>query len=76
MRKFALLFVVFLFSFLMNTHLNAQSVGIGTTQFIPNSKSILELQGNGLGLLIPRMTWAQRPQSLDASHNGPVRARL
>lgn len=51
---------------------NAQSVGIGSNSFTPDTKSILEIQGTGLGMLIPRMTWANRPAGLGASQDGLV----
>ena len=38
----------------------AQSVGIGGNNFIPNPSSILELQHDSKGLLIPRLTTNQR----------------
>jgi hypothetical protein len=43
---------------LQNQMLAAQSIGIGTTT--PNSSSVLDLTSTSKGLLIPRMTSAQR----------------
>jgi hypothetical protein len=47
---------------LFNTLVNAQNnVGIGTTT--PNSSAVLDITATGKGLLIPRMTLANRPAS-------------
>jgi hypothetical protein len=39
----------------------SQSVGIGSTSFTPDPSSMLEVQATGKGILIPRMTWANKP---------------
>lgn len=52
----ALLTALILFS----TNTFSQSVGIGATSFTPNASSILEIQSTNKGMLIPRMTEAQR----------------
>jgi len=54
-NKTLLIFILSLFSALVNAQNN---VGIGTTT--PNAKAILELNANDKGLLIPRITAAQR----------------
>lgn len=41
-------------------HVMAQGVGIGTTTFSPVSDALLELRSTTSGLLMPRMTMAQR----------------
>ena len=51
---------------------HAQNVGIGSSSFVPNSKSILELQATGKGLLIPRMTLANRPSSMSSTETGMI----
>lgn len=38
----------------------AQGVGIGTSDFVPTSDAVLELRSTTSGLLMPRMTQAQR----------------
>ncbi len=44
----------------ISTEVFSQSVGIGSTTFTPNASSILEIQSTAKGMLIPRMTLAQR----------------
>ena len=39
---------------------NAQSVGIGSTAFTPDASSVLEIQSTDKGMLIPRMSNAER----------------
>jgi hypothetical protein len=51
---------------------NGQSVGISSTDFIPDASSILEVRTTSKGLLIPRMTQAQR----DAINNGTFASGL
>ena len=51
-------YLLILSVFMVFTMSAQQGVGIGTT--MPNSKSILELSSTAKGLLIPRMTSAQR----------------
>ncbi|MEO8147548.1 MAG: tail fiber domain-containing protein [Bacteroidia bacterium] len=41
-------------------NVNAQSVGIGATTFTPSANAMLEVQSNSKGILIPRMTDAER----------------
>src|SRR5690242_14057221 len=63
-KKFTLLLIVF--GFIVSKNIHAQTnnfpssgaAGIGTTT--PNSSSLLEIKSTTKGLLIPRMTQAQR----------------
>jgi hypothetical protein len=50
--------VISFFLFALEKNATAQSVGIGTNN--PHPSSLLELNENSKGLLIPRMTQAQR----------------
>jgi len=54
--------VLIIVSILTITNMNAQNAGISDdgTSFTPNSSSILELKSTSKGLLVPRMTQAQR----------------
>jgi hypothetical protein len=52
-----LLSVLFLFSMFFT---NAQNVGIGDREFVPNTSAILDLQSSSKGVLVPRVTMAQR----------------
>jgi len=47
----------------LGTVISAQSVGVGTT--IPDSSAILELKSTNKGILMPRMTTAQRDSIVD-----------
>jgi hypothetical protein len=62
MKKLIFISVILI---LLYSPIFSQNVGIGAVSFTPNQSSILELDGtsglsNGRGLLIPRMTQAQR----------------
>jgi hypothetical protein len=61
MKKLLRFFVVVSVPLAISFHANAQSIGIGSTSFTPDASSMLEIRGTGQGLLIPRMTWANRP---------------
>lgn len=51
--------IIILLLFITTRHcLNAQSIGIGTTT--PNAGAVLDIQSNTKGMLIPRMSSAQR----------------
>ncbi len=56
MSTLKLVTAIFLFSFINN--LSAQSVGVGTTN--PSPAAILDVSSTNKGLLIPRMTTAER----------------
>jgi len=45
---------------LMSAQMNGQNVGIGANTFTPDNSALLELQSTNRGLLLPRMTTAQR----------------
>ena len=45
---------------LMSAQMNGQNVGIGANTFTPDNSALLELQSTNSGLLLPRMTTAQR----------------
>lgn len=45
---------------IMSAQMNGQNVGIGTNTFTPDNSALLELQSTNSGLLLPRMTTAQR----------------
>jgi hypothetical protein len=51
------IFLIYVFSF-FTTHLFAQSIGIGTTT--PNASAQLDVTSSSKGVLVPRMTFAQR----------------
>lgn len=56
MKKITLLFAGLLFALSVNSQID--NVGIGTTT--PNNSAILDVSSTSLGLLVPRMTTAQR----------------
>lgn len=62
-----LLFVLF-----SNLVYAQQGVSINTTGAAANTKSMLDITSIGKGLLIPRMTWANRPTSPAAGENGLI----
>ena len=45
---------------IMSAQMNGQNVGIGANTFTPDNSALLELQSTNSGLLLPRMTTAQR----------------
>jgi uncharacterized protein (TIGR02145 family) len=45
---------------IMSAQMNGQNVGIGANMFTPDNSALLELQSTNRGLLLPRMTTAQR----------------
>ena len=53
--------VFILLSFIFTSTLQAQNVGINSTGAAPDASVALDISATGLGLLIPRMTLAQRP---------------
>lgn len=58
MRKLFVWFLLSLVCLLFSIHLFAQSVGIGTTT--PHAASLLDITSTTKGMLVPRMTQAQR----------------
>jgi hypothetical protein len=48
----------------------SQGVGINSSGANANSKSMLDIDATGKGLLIPRMTWVSKPTGLTSSENG------
>jgi hypothetical protein len=61
MKKLLRLLAFMSIPLLVSMQTNAQSIGIGSTSFTPDASSMLEIRGTGQGLLIPRMTWVNRP---------------
>ncbi|MBL0144775.1 MAG: hypothetical protein IPP48_02480 [Chitinophagaceae bacterium] len=59
--KAALLFIVSIF---LSTFLNAQSLAINTDGSAANSSAMLDVKSTTKGMLIPRMTKAQKMPSL------------
>jgi hypothetical protein len=59
MRKIFLLLSFYIIILVDVEIINAQNVGIGVSTFVPDSSALLEIKGNK-GLLIPRMTTAER----------------
>jgi len=59
---------------LFTTLANAQSVGIGSASFIPNSRSLLEIKGpdntTSYGFLVPRMDWQYKPAASGSADQG------
>ncbi|MBI5219344.1 MAG: hypothetical protein HY958_10485, partial [Bacteroidia bacterium] len=67
------LFIVILY--LCVNSVNAQNIGINTDGSNPDSKALLDVKAaatGGLGMLIPRMTWANRPAGLLAAQDGLI----
>ena len=60
MRKLINLVLIISSMVIMSAQMNGQNVGIGANTFTPDSSALLELQSTNSGLLIPRMTTAQR----------------
>ncbi|SDX03215.1 hypothetical protein [Aequorivita viscosa] len=58
--------LVYVWLLLVSVSINAQ-VGIGTTD--PQPSSILEIKSNSQGLLVPRMTTAERTAIVDAANS-------
>ncbi len=59
MRKLFKLVIIISSMLLINVQIYAQNVGIGANTFTPDNSALLEIRGTK-GLLIPRMTTAQR----------------
>lgn len=76
MKKFLLFVVIVLVTLGISERAYSQAIGIGTTTFNPNTKSLLEIKGPATGvsygMLIPRMTWANRPTGLTATEDGLI----
>lgn len=60
MLKISKLLIVILLTFLSFQLLNAQSVGINSTGAAPNASAMLDVSSTNSGVLVPRMTQAQR----------------
>jgi len=60
---------VTLFLFFLNLTIQAQNVGINDDGSLPDPSAMLEVQSNSKGLLIPRMTSAQR-SAISSPANG------
>lgn len=58
--KFSTLFIVILMTLLSFQFINAQSVGINSTGAAPNASAMLDVSSTNTGMLVPRMTQAQR----------------
>lgn len=78
-KKNAVLFLMLMGMYVLlsvNNSLHAQNVGIGTTSFTPDAAAMLEIRSpsgnpaNSKGLLIPRVTYADRPSGVGAGSNG------
>ena len=52
--------VLIISSMLISVQLYTQNVGIGANTFTPDNSALLELKSTSAGLLIPRMTTAER----------------
>jgi len=59
MRKLRNLVIIISSMLMLNLQIQAQNLGIGTSVFDPDSSALVEMRGNK-GLLIPRMTTAER----------------
>ena len=62
--------ILIVFAVTINSSALAQGVGINTTGANANSKSMLDVDVAGKGLLIPRMIWLNKPSGLSSSENG------
>ncbi len=60
MRKLINLVLIISSMVIMSAQMNGQNVGIGANTFTPDNSALLELKSTSAGLLIPRMTTAQR----------------
>ena len=60
MRELCKLVIIISSMVLMSAQMNGQNVGIGANTFTPDNSALLELQSTNSGLLLPRMTTAQR----------------
>jgi uncharacterized protein (TIGR02145 family) len=60
MREFCKLVIIISSMVLMSVQMYGQNVGIGANTFTPDNSALLELQSTNSGLLLPRMTTAQR----------------
>ena len=60
MRKIRFLVIIISSMVIMSAQMNGQNVGIGANTFTPDNSALLELQSTNSGLLLPRMTTAQR----------------
>ncbi len=60
MRELCKLVIIISSMVLMSAQMNGQNVGIGANTFTPDNSALLELQSTNSGLLLSRMTTAQR----------------
>ena len=60
MRELCKLVIIISSMVIMSAQMNGQNVGIGANMFTPDNSALLELQSTNSGLLLPRMTTAQR----------------
>ncbi len=70
LRKFTLILAAFLGAGTLFTF--GQGVGINITGAPANSKSMLDVEATGKGMLIPRMTWVNKPTGLTSSEAGMI----
>ena len=60
MRELCKLVIIISSMVIMSAQMNGQNVGIGANTFTTDNSALLELQSTNSGLLLPRMTTAQR----------------
>jgi len=60
MKKRSIIFLLNLFLIFIGNNIFSQNVGINSTGALPNSSSMLDVDATDKGILIPRMTTAQR----------------
>ncbi len=62
-RKSFLKNVIIIFGFIISTVSGYSQVAVNMDGALPDSSAMLDVQATGLGFLVPRMTFAQRPVS-------------
>jgi len=70
MKPIKIVFLILFLCVVSQLTVLGQGVGINLTGAPANSKSMLDVDATGKGMLIPRMAWANRPISLTASEAG------
>jgi len=61
--KVKLLHIMYFITFLLIYNQSYSQVAIGSAQFVPNPCSMLEVQASNRGILIPRISYTNRPTS-------------
>ncbi len=61
--------IMIIFTMFYSSYTTGQNMGIGSSLFIPDSSALLELQATDKGLLLPRLTSAQRDNIINPAQS-------